>query len=37
MNRLSGSVKVKWATLPNISVATLYIPSGNTTLHSDGS
>ena len=34
LNRLSGSMNVRWATLPNVSVATLYIPSGKTTLHS---
>ena len=37
MNRLSGSMNVSRAALPNTSVATLYIPSGKTTLHSVGS
>jgi hypothetical protein len=37
MNRLSGSMKARWATWPNVSVATLYMPSGKTTLHKAGS
>ena len=37
MNRASGSMKLRLATLPNDSVATLYMPSGKTTLHSVGS
>ncbi len=28
MNRLMGSMKLRWATLPNDNVATLYIPRG---------
>jgi len=37
MNRLRGSMNLRWATLPNDSVATLYMPRGKTTLHSVGS
>ena len=36
-NRPSGSMKLRWATLPNDNVATLYMPSGKTTLQSVGS
>ena len=34
MNLASGSMKLSPATLPKDSVATLYMPSGKTTLHS---
>ena len=37
MNRLMGSMKLRWVTLPNDNVATLYMPSGETTLQSVGS
>jgi hypothetical protein len=37
MNRLSGAMNARRVTLPNVSVATLYMPSGKTTLHSVGS
>ena len=37
MNRLRGSMNARWATLPNDSVATLYMPRGKTTLQSVGS
>jgi hypothetical protein len=37
MNRLMGSMKLRWATLPNDNVATLYMPRGKTTLHRVGS
>jgi hypothetical protein len=37
MKRLSGSMKVSPVARPNIKVATLYMPSGKTTLHSVGS
>jgi hypothetical protein len=30
-------MKLRWATLPNDNVATLYMPSGKTTLQSVGS
>ncbi len=30
-------MNLRWATLPNDSVATLYMPRGKTTLHSVGS
>ena len=37
MNRPRGSMNLRWATLPNDKVATLYMPSGKTTLHGVGS
>ena len=30
-------MNLRWATLPNDKVATLYMPSGKTTLHGVGS
>jgi hypothetical protein len=37
MNRLRGSMNLRWVTLPNDSVATLYMPREKTTLQSAGS
>jgi len=37
MTRASGAMKEMPAAWPNVSVATLYMPSGKTTLHSVGS
>jgi len=37
MNRLRGAMNARPAALPNDSVATLYMPSGKTTLQSVGS
>ncbi len=37
MNRASGSMNARWAAFPKASVATLYMPRGNTTLHRVGS
>ena len=36
-NRATGSMNGRRAALPNVNVATLYMPRGKTTLHSVGS